>query len=102
MGSAPEALEAEATADEAEALTLETTLEMALGPFDAAEEDALSRALEAADVIEAITEEMELALDMEADAEDAADDSDDIIEEADAEAIELIELAALAALSTLN
>jgi len=74
VGSAPDALEAEATADEAEALTLETTLEMALGPLDAADEDALSTALEAPDVIEAITEETELAIDIDADTEEAADD----------------------------
>ena len=74
MGSAPDALEAEATAEETEALTLETTLEIALGPFDAAEEDALSTALDAPEVIEATTEETELAADSEADAEEAADD----------------------------
>jgi len=74
VGSAPDALEAEATAEETEALTLETTLEIALGPFDAAEEDALSTALDAPEVIEATTEETELAADSEADAEEAADD----------------------------
>ena len=74
VGSAPDALEAEATAEETEALTLETTLEMALGPIDAAEEDALSTALEPPEVIEAITEETELAWDKDIDAEDAADD----------------------------
>jgi hypothetical protein len=74
VGSAPDALEAEATAEETEALTLETTLEIALGPFDTAEEDALSTALDAPEVIEATTEETELAADSEADAEEAADD----------------------------
>jgi len=74
VGSAPDALEAEATADEAEALTLETTLEMALGPLDAADEEALSRALEAPEVMELITEETELAIDIDADTEEAADD----------------------------
>jgi len=74
VGSAPDALEAEATAEETDALMLETTLEMALGPIDAAEEDALSTALEPPEVMEAITEETELAIDKEADAEEAADD----------------------------
>jgi len=39
------------------------TLEMALGPSDAADDEALDSALEAAEVIDLITEDRELSTD---------------------------------------
>ena len=76
MGSAPDVLVAEAIAEDSEAKILETTLEAALGPNDAAEEIALSRALETSDLMELTTEDTELVIEAEADMEDAIDDSE--------------------------
>jgi hypothetical protein len=63
VGSAPEAEVALATAEEADALTLEIALAALLGPREAAEEEALATALEAPEVIDSTTEETELAID---------------------------------------
>jgi hypothetical protein len=72
--------------DEADDWTLETALEMALGPCEAAEEETLAMALEAAEVIEAITEEIELETDSAEEREDAAEDAEDWAEAATEEA----------------
>jgi hypothetical protein len=93
VGSAPEAEVALATAEEADALTLEIALATLLGPREAAEEEADSTALEAPEVMELTTEETELAIDWETEADDAADEADEACDEADSEATELMELA---------
>jgi len=98
VGSAPEWDEAEATAEEAEAWTLETTLETALGPREAAEDDALMTALVAPEVIEPITELMELWTDWDAEIEDIIEDWDEATDEAEAEASDCRELCTLIAL----
>ena len=63
VGSEPEAEVALATAEEADALTLEIALATLLGPREPAEEEALATALEAPEVIDSTTEETELAID---------------------------------------
>src|SRR5579859_5892554 len=81
VGSAPEAEEADATADEAEPLTLEMTLAWLEGPSEAAEDDALATALEAAEVIELMTDEIDDAVEADAEAEDAAEDCEEATED---------------------
>jgi len=63
VGSAPDTLVAEETCDEADCRTLEIALETALDPLDAADDETLEITLEASEVIELITEEIELATD---------------------------------------
>jgi hypothetical protein len=63
VGSAPDLLVALAIAEEAPASTEEMALEIAEGPRDAAEEDALNMALEADEEMDATTEETEIATD---------------------------------------
>ena len=93
MGWAPDLLVAEAISEDPEAEMLDTALETALGPNDAAEEVTLWRALETLELIELTTEDTELAIDAEADREDASEDWE-------AEAPDWTELAEAAALES--
>jgi hypothetical protein len=100
VGSAPDALVAEAIAEDTEPLMLDATLETALCINEALEDVALSRLLDTLSVMEATTEEIELTIEMDADMDGS--DMDGADEDSDVDASDGSELTELATLSTPN